>query len=298
MHVETVTTSDRSLLHAVRSTLDGAEEVFLCVAFVQEKGLHLLERELDALNRRKVRSRLLVTTTFRSTSPSGLAMADRLGLDVRILNPGSGRTFHPKLYLGSSAAGAHAVIGSANLTGGLATNFEAAVALRGSREDVPLAKAWAWAEELWSDDRVERWTPQAAEREEEPFEPSLYAALFTEVRRNPVFLTLGPSPRPNRVVLLTQVEVHVETGRSRARASGSEPIPAWMFNLAWDRLRTHGTLSNSELLNDLRVHRSSAVCAILARLPQVEHVAGREIVSSEEDLRVLLRDGEELKRGV
>lgn len=37
MHVETVTTSDRSLLHAVRSTLDGAEEVFLCVAFVQEK---------------------------------------------------------------------------------------------------------------------------------------------------------------------------------------------------------------------------------------------------------------------
>ncbi len=43
MHVETVTTSDRSLLHAVRSTLDGAEEVFLCVAFVQEKGLHLVE---------------------------------------------------------------------------------------------------------------------------------------------------------------------------------------------------------------------------------------------------------------
>ncbi len=51
-----------------------------------------------------------------------------------------------------------------------------------------------------------------------------------------------------------------------------------MFNLAWDRLRTHGTLSNSELLNDLRVHRSSAVCAILARLPQIQRVAGKEIV--------------------
>ena len=84
MHVETVTTSDRSLLHAVRSTLDGAEEVFLCVAFVQEKGLHLLERELDELNRRKVRSRLLVTTTFQTTSPSGLAMADRLGLGAEL----------------------------------------------------------------------------------------------------------------------------------------------------------------------------------------------------------------------
>jgi len=278
LHVETVTTSDRSLLHAVRSTLDGAEEAFLCVAFVQEKGLHLLERELDALQRRKVRSRLLVTTTFQTTSPSALAMADQLGLDVRILNPGSGRTFHPKLYLGSSSAGALAVIGSANLTGGLATNFEAAVALRGSRDDVPLARAWAWAEELWLDDRVELWTPHVAEPREEPFEPGLYAALSAEVRENPVFMTLGRSPRPNRVVELTPVEIHVETQRSRAKAGGAEPIPAWMFNLAWDRLRTHGTLSNSELLNDLRVHRSSAVCAILARLPQVERVPGREIV--------------------
>ncbi len=226
MHVETVTTSDRSLLHAVRSTLDGAEEAFLCVAFVQEKGIHLLEKELDALRQRKVRSRLLVTTTFQTTSPSALSMADQLGLDVRILNPGSGRTFHPKLYLGSSHAGALAVIGSANLTGGLATNFEAAVALRGSRDDVPLARAWAWAEELWSDERVEPWTPTAGEQVEEPFEPALYAALSAEVRRNPVFMTLGSSPRPNRVVELTSVEVHVETERSRARAGGAEPIPA------------------------------------------------------------------------
>jgi hypothetical protein len=249
----------------------------LCVAFVQEKGLHLLERELDALRCRKVRTRLLVTTTFQTTSPSALAIASGLGLDVRVLNPGSGRTFHPKLYLGTGASGANAVIGSANLTGGLATNFEAAVSLRGARDDLPLAKAWAWAEELWADDRVVPWAPIAAERVEEVFEPDLYAALAAEVRRNPVFRTLGPSQRPNRVVELTPVEMHVETERSRSRG-GAEPIPAWMFNLAWDRLRTHGTLSNGELLNDLRVHRSSAVCAILARLPQVERAPGREIV--------------------
>jgi hypothetical protein len=77
-------------------------------------------------------------------------MASGLGLDIRILNPGSGRTFHPKLYLAVNGAGASAVIGSANLTGGLATNFEAGVALRGSLEDRPLARAWGWAEELWS----------------------------------------------------------------------------------------------------------------------------------------------------
>lgn len=278
MNVETVTTSDRSLLHAVRATLDGAEEAFLCVAFVQEKGLHLLQKELEGLRARGARSRLLVTTTFQTTSPSALSMASGLGLDVRVLNPGSGRTFHPKLYLGSNRVDARAVVGSANLTGGLATNLEAAVSLRGVREDVPLARAWDWAEALWSDDRVERWTPQAAERVEEPFEPELYRALRAEVKRSPVFHTLGPSPRKNRVVELTPVEVHVETERSRERTGGAETIPAWMFNLAWARLRTHGTLSNTVLLRDLRVHRSSAVCAILARLPQVERVPASEIV--------------------
>lgn len=278
VNVETVTTSDRSLLHAVRATLDGAEDAFLCVAFVQEKGIHLLEQELEALRRSRARTRLLVTTTFQTTSPSALSMASGLGLDVRILNPGSGRTFHPKLYLGSSPSGARAVVGSANLTGELATNLEAAIALRGAREDVPLARAWEWAEALWSDDRVERWTPQVAERVEEPFEPELYSALSAEVRRSPIFMTLGSRPRPNRVVELTPVEVHVETERSRERTGSPDAIPAWMFNLAWERLRTHGTMSNSVLLSDLRVHRSSAVCAILARLPQVERVPGREIV--------------------
>jgi HKD family nuclease len=278
VEVATVTTSDRSLLHAVRAAISDADEAFLCVAFVQEKGIHLLQKELDGLRRRKARSRLLVTTTFQTTSPSALSMASGLGLDVRVLNPGPGRTFHPKLYLGSGAAGASAVIGSANLTGGLATNLEAAVALRGSRKDLPVARAWASAEELWGDARVERWTPMVAEATEEPFDPGLYAALRAEVRRDPEFMTLGRSPRPNRVVELTPVEVHVETARSRERAGGAEPIPAWMFNLAWERLRTHGTLSNVVLLNDLRVHRSSAVCAILARLPGVERVAGKEIV--------------------
>jgi HKD family nuclease len=277
MEVRTVTTSDRSLLRAVRSTLDRAQEAFLCVAFVQERGLHLLERELEGLQHRKAPARLLVTTTFQTTSPSALAMAGGLGLDVRVLNPGSGRTFHPKLYLGAAGGSSSAVIGSANLTGGLATNYEAAVALEGARDDGAIAQAWDWAEALWSDDRVEPWLPTAGEPTLEPFEPELYRHLRAEVRRNPIFMTLGPSPRRNRVMELSPVEVHVETERSRDRVGGAEPIPAWMFNLAWDRLRTHGILTNSELLKDLRVHRSSAVCAILARLPPVQLAAGKGI---------------------
>lgn len=113
VNVETVTTSDRSLLHAVRATLAVADEAFLCVAFVQEKGLHLLQKELEVLRDRRARSRLLVTTTFKA-----------------------------------------------------------------------------------------------------------------EVERSPLFLTLGPRPRKNRVVELTPVDVHVQTERSRKRTGGAEAIPA------------------------------------------------------------------------
>ncbi len=277
MEVRTVTTSDRSLLHAVRSTLVAAEEAFLCVAFVQERGLHLLERELEGMQRRKAAFRLLVTTTFQTTSSAALTMASGLGLEVRVLNPGSGRTFHPKLYLGVAREAASAVIGSANLTGGLATNYEAAVELTGRRGDSPIAQAWEWAEALWSDRRVQPWIPTAGEVAEETFEPQLYGLLRSEVKRDPVFLTLGPSARRNRVADLSPVEIHIETERSRSRSGGPVRVPAWMFNLAWERLRTHGSLTNSELLNDLRVHRSSAVCAILARLPPVRATNGNGI---------------------
>ena len=53
---------------------------------------------------------------------------------------------------------------------------------------------------------------------------------------------------------------------------------AHQFNLAWQYLTTRGRLSNTELLNHLRVHRSSAVCAILTRLPGVEVARGAGLV--------------------
>jgi hypothetical protein len=50
-----------------------------------------------------------------------------------------------------------------------------------------------------------------------------------------------------------------------------------MLNLAWEYLRTRGELANTTLLNQLRVHRSSAVCALLAKVPGVIVVPGRAI---------------------
>ena len=277
VQVETVTTSDGSLLAAVRTTLGAANEALLCVAFVQERGLQLLRRELEALRRRQARTRLLVTTTFGTTPAAALSLATRLGAEVRVLNPGARRTYHPKLYLGQGAGTARAVIGSANLTGGLYANLEAAVALEGDRGEPPIARAWDWADALWEDPRGVPWEAAGTAPGEEAFAPGLYRGLQAAVRRDPVFLTLGRG-RENRVVELTPLEVRVETARSLARTGGGEPVPAWMFNLAWERLRTHGTLSSTELLKVLRVHRSTAVCAILARLPQIAVVPGKAIV--------------------
>jgi len=279
LHVEMVTTAGFGLLEAVRSTLATADEALLCVAFAHERGVRLLGKELEAAQCRKARARLLVTTAFdRGDATSGaLTVARAYGVEVRIHNHAGG-TFHPKLYLGSSRDAARAVIGSANLTAGLACNVEVGVSLKGRRSDRPLARAWEIGEALWEDARSEPWVARAADRPGEEIEPELYAALVRERRRDPVFVTLGPDPRPNRVVELTPSEALVETERSRKERTGPQPVPAWMINQAWEFLRLKGELSNAVLLNQLRVHRSSAVCALLARVPGVAVRIGRGVV--------------------
>lgn len=274
MQTATLTTSDGSLLRGIRATLDEADAALLCVAFVHERGLHLIGDELEARRKRRAPTRLLATTTFDARAGAALTMARSLGVEVRVLNPGSG-TYHPKLYLGRAEGSASAVIGSGNLTAGLVANLEAGVRLQGSEDDEPLQKAWAWGEQLWSHARAQDWDILvAADEQEEVFAPDLYLMLQAEVRRDPVFLTLGPNPAPNRVEELTPVEAIVATRKTAAAGQRGAPIPAWMFNLAWSFLKLHGSLTNQQLLNELRVHRSSAVCAILARLAPVSASAG------------------------
>lgn len=277
MQVETVTTLDRSLLDRLRATLAGSSSAIMCVAFVQERGLHLIAKELEALAAARRHVRLLVTTTFASTDGAALAMATGLGAEVRVLNPGSG-SFHPKLYLGLDGRGLQAVVGSANLTAGLATNVEVAVWMKGTSGDAPLGRVQDIAERLWSDPRAQAWqVDRVAESKVELFDDALWPLLSRELALRPVVSTLGPRPRANRIAHVSREGVLVETERSKSRGGG-ELVPAWMFNLAWSYLRTHGTLSNTVLLNELRVHRSSAVCAILARLPGVERLPGKGIV--------------------
>ena len=275
MDVATVTTADRSLLTGVRRALADADEALLCVAFVHSRGVHLVEKELKDLASRRG-TRLLVTTTFDQSGGSALAAAFSCGVRVRTLNPGSGSTYHPKVYLGRKRRVLTALVGSANLTGGLATNVEVGVLMRGRESDRPLASLWEWAETTWRDPRGTDWQPSLAN---DPGDDPLQLAdvLERECSRNPVFETLGPRPAQNRVAQVTASGVYVETKRTAARGRPPELIPAWMFNIALDHLRVFGSLPNKTLLEHLRVHRSSAVCAILARLPGFERMPGREV---------------------
>lgn len=277
MEIDVVTTTDRSLLSGVRSVLETADEALMCVAFAHPRGVHLIEKELEAVAKRGD-ARMLVTTTFDQTGGSALSLAVGVGVKVSTLNPGSGSTYHPKVYLGRTGKKLSAIVGSANLTGGLAMNVEAGVWLRGTTSDTQLSQLWDWAESMWEDPRSEPWLAPAGDVvSEDELEPFLLAGIEQARRRDPVFRTLGANPARNLVTEVNPSGVFVETEKSKAERRPPQLVPAWMFNLAWDVLRARGELTNKELLTELRVHRSSAVCAILARLPGIDVPPGRGV---------------------
>ncbi|MFW5921567.1 MAG: phospholipase D family protein [Polyangiales bacterium] len=276
MHTATVTGPDGGLLRAARQVVGESDSALLCVAFADVPGVHFLERGLATVKKRSG-ARLLATTVFGTTTAAALNVAHGMGVDVRVLNPGSGGTYHPKLYLGVGGERVEALVGSANLTRGLAVNVEAASHLRGAASEQPLRELRDWAEDLWRDPRTARWEPAPEAGEDEAIDPELLRLIAAAAEDEPRFYTLGPSPKPNYVRDATPSGLYVETERSRERKGGPEVVPPWMLNVAWEVLRSRGALTNRELLDELRVHRSSAVCAVLARLPGVEAERGRGI---------------------
>lgn len=260
---------ERNLVRGIRTTLRDGDQAMLCVAFVSAAGVNLLAEELKRL---ADNARLLVTTVFGSTTPEALDRAAKLGVEVRVTNPGGG-TYHPKVYASRNrAAEGSVVVGSANLTAGLVTNVELATRMRGDLREQTIAEIWAWADDLWHSPKTMPWEPTGPVQHEE-LDAALFAALRAEVMRDPVFLTLSGG-KPNRVVEATPTGLWIETEASLEKGRGPQLVPAWMIQLAWDYLNTHGSLTNKHLLasDGLNVKRSSAVCAVLARLPGVEAV--------------------------
>lgn len=263
--------TDEEPLAAVRRILHGAEEALLGVAFVRRAGVNLLDRQLDGL----ATCRMVTTTVFGMTTQDGLKAAAHLGVGVRILNDGRG-TFHPKVYLARRRDRIAAVVGSANLTSGLLTNVEAVTTLSGPADHPQLHHLWSRAEQWWHSATLD-WRPDVVRAPREVLDPGLLERIRAVAAADPVVTTLSER-RPNRIVEITDEGVWVQTQRSLARG-GPELVDAWMIQVAWDYLTAHGRLTNRHLLaqDGLNVKRSSFVCALLARFPDVVIVGHRPI---------------------
>ena len=260
------------LLSAVRDVLDFADEAVLATAFVDSRGVHLLGEQLDRLG---PNCRLVSTSTFSGDrTAAALGLAAKHKVQSRVLNWSKG-TFHPKLYLGRAGDSSRAVVGSANLTSGLFANVELASTLSGPTDAPQFETLWSFAEAMWSHDRARPWTEVMSETPD-VFEPDLWNRISKVVKVGDTISTLGASGRPNVITELNPSGIWVRTERSALRKR-SELVEPRMVQIAWDWLVAHGTLTNQTLLRQLKVHRSSFVCALLARLPGVSVVPGRLI---------------------
>lgn len=101
---------------------------------------------------------------------------------------------------------------------------------------------------------------------------------ITEIVKDGDVIETLSNKRTNWIASFDRAGVWVETERSRARAAGSQLVPAWMIVAAWEQLRKNGTLSHIELLHDMKVMRSAFVCALLAQFPDVVVVQDRPAV--------------------
>jgi hypothetical protein len=98
--------------------------------------------------------------------------------------------------------------------------------------------------------------------------PDLLDLLEAHTPVGTVILTLSTG-KPNRIVELSSAGAKIATERS---SQDPQLVPAWMIQTAWNHLKEHGELTNRELVatDGLNVKRSSAVCALLARIPGVK----------------------------
>jgi hypothetical protein len=253
-------------LAAVRYVLNGADDAILSVAFVQRRGVSLVERQLQGIGT----GRLVATTVFGSTTSEGLDAIRNVGFGVRVLNP-SGGTFHPKLYLARHGAELVAAVGSANLTSGLVANAELVTVLRGPPDAPELRRLADLSESWWAHRDAIDWSSDRVSAPREILDPRLLRKIEALVVSETEVLTLGDAPRANWVREVTPDGVWVETLRSRTAGRPPQLVEAWMIQSAWDYLQAHGALTNRFLLSSdgLNVKRSSFVCALLARLPDV-----------------------------
>lgn len=80
--------------------------------------------------------------------------------------------------------------------------------------------------------------------------------------------------RTNRIESISPLGIEISTEKSE-RTGGPQLVDGWMFNVAWEELTRTKRLRASELVRVAK--RSSAVCAVLAALPQIDIVSERPV---------------------
>ncbi len=114
----------------------------------------------------------------------------------------------------------------------------------------------------------------------ELFDPDLLSRIRNVVSEGDVVDMLGRA-RPNEINTIDVDGVEVTTEHSLTSVGGSSLVPAWMFNYVWNEMRTRGRVERDyvdRLAPGRKVKRSSAVFAILERIPEVSVVEHRPLV--------------------
>ncbi len=124
----------RKHVHVLSELIKKSEVSILCSGWIKLPGLADLLPSIDAAlaNGAAIMVYSNLKETLEGVAP---ALAARTGLTHRMVGPGS-RALHTKIYYFESGDEYTAVIGSANITkGGLSTNEELSVTMRGTRDD-------------------------------------------------------------------------------------------------------------------------------------------------------------------
>ncbi len=113
----------------------------------------------------------------------------------------------------------------------------------------------------------------------EAFDPDLLARIRRVLSEGDVVPTLSHG-NPNVIGRIDDTGIEVTTERS-AQQGRTRVVPAWMFNHVWAQLHAHGRVDRDfadRLAPGRKVKRSSAVFAILERLPEVSVIQQRPLV--------------------
>lgn len=112
------------------------------------------------------------------------------------------------------------------------------------------------------------------------FDPDLLVRLRSVVGSGDVVNTLSYG-RPNVIGRIDETGIEVTTAHSQETAGGSRVVPAWMFNHVWNELLAHHRVDRDfmdRLAPGPKIKRSSAVFAILERLPEVIVLQQRPLI--------------------